>query len=272
VSPRGPRRPWPPEAKLLVAGLAAAVIVLALIQGSDDDPTRPGSASSIPRTASPAGSTPPSTAAPSATEASSPPTTAATPTSTTVLAPTTTAAPPPGAAAVDRLVVAAADPGAPRYERDRFGGDWDYDPASGCNTRERVLIEEALAPPTVDDRCHPLAGRWRSLYDGVVTTDPDDLQIDHLVPLADAWRSGAHAWTDERRRTFANDRSDPDTLIAVTGTTNQSKSDSTPDEWMPPDREAWCDYATAWVDVKLRWHLTVTPPEKATLVQVLATC
>ncbi|MCU1369213.1 MAG: endonuclease [Ilumatobacteraceae bacterium] len=170
------------------------------------------------------------------------------------------------------LVVRTGDPAAP-YVRDLMdGGDWAYDPATGCNTRELVLIDESLIEPEVDDRCRTTDGRWRSLYDGIVTDDPADLQIDHFVPLAEAWRSGAAAWTPDRRLAFANDRSSPDTLIAVTGSLNQSKGDSTPDEWLPPDRGSWCAYARMWVGVKASWHLSVTAPERARLVDLLAAC
>ncbi|HWJ63518.1 MAG TPA: HNH endonuclease family protein [Acidimicrobiales bacterium] len=169
------------------------------------------------------------------------------------------------------LAVRSSDPAAD-YRRAAFGDDWDYDPASGCNTREEVLIDESVIHPTVDDRCRTTNGRWRSLYDGVETDDPADLQIDHLVPLADAWRSGADAWTADRRRSFANDRISPDTLIAVTGHTNQSKGDSTPDEWLPPDEGSWCTYAEMWVRVKATWDLSVTRPEADRLGQILAAC
>lgn len=181
---------------------------------------------------------------------------------------------PPAGAPVDRLEVrdAGTEATLPPYRRDAFGEGWDYDPASGCNTRERVLIEESLVPATVDDRCHPSAGRWRSAYDGVVTDDPADLQIDHLVALADAWRSGAAAWTDDERRAFANDVDHPESLVAVTGSSNQSKSDASPDRWLPPEPDARCRYAADWVAVKARWHLSVTGAEKATLVQVLSGC
>lgn len=174
-------------------------------------------------------------------------------------------------AAVDRLVVVSTGGALAPYRRAMFGDGWDYDPATGCNTRERVLIAESVVPATVDDRCRP-TGRWRSAYDGVVTTDIAVLEIDHLVPLADAWRSGAAAWTFERREAFANDLADPHTLIAVSSRTNRSKSDSTPDQWLPPDRDRWCTYASDWVEIKARWHLSVTPAEKATLVQVLGGC
>lgn len=192
---------------------------------------------------------------------------------TTRPSPTTTTEPVPGSAAAQLtgLEVRAADPSAP-YRRAEFGDDWDYDPASGCNTRERVLIDESVIEPAVDDRCRTTLGRWRSLYDGVETTDPADLQIDHLVPLADAWRSGADTWTPDRRRAFANDRTSADTLIAVTGRTNQSKGDSTPDVWLPPDESSWCTYAEMWVDVKAAWDLSVTQPEHDRLIDLLASC
>lgn len=200
-------------------------------------------------------------------------TTTAAPVTATSIATTTSATTSdgPASAVVDRLVVADVDAGLAPYVRDRFGDDWDYDPATGCNTRERVLAQESVVPVVVDDRCRP-TGRWMSAYDGVATGDLTVLQIDHFVPLADAWRSGAAAWTDDRRRAFANDLANPETLVAVTGSTNQSKSDSSPDEWLPPDRTSWCTYATDWVDVKVTWSLSVTPAEKATLVQLLADC
>lgn len=169
------------------------------------------------------------------------------------------------------LDVRTADAAA-TYRRDAFGDDWVYDPATGCNTRELVLIDESVIEPEVDDRCRTTRGRWRSIYDGVLTDDPADLQIDHFVPLADAWRSGADAWTPDRRLAFANDRTSPETLVAVTGSTNQSKGDSTPDEWLPPDEGTWCAYAEAWVDVKAAWDLSVTIPERDRLVGLLAAC
>ena len=197
-------------------------------------------------------------------------TTAPIPASTTTRITTTTG---PGGAAelLGSLTVRSADAAAP-YRRDAFGDDWDYDPATGCNTRELVLIDESVIEPQVDDRCRTTVGRWRSLYDGRTTEDPDDLQIDHFVPLADAWRSGAGAWPPERRLAFANDRTRPDTLVAVTGSTNQSKGDRTPDEWLPPDRSSWCTYAEMWVEVKSAWGLTVTAPERARLAELLASC
>ncbi len=199
-------------------------------------------------------------------------TTSAAASTTTAAASVATSAPDPVGAEVDQLAVVVPSESIPPYRRARFGDGWEYDPSTGCNTRERVLIQESLDPPAIAARCHPIRGRWVSLYDGATVTDPAELQIDHLVALSNAWQSGAYAWTDDRRVAFANDLTDPATLIAVTGTTNASKSDSSPDRWMPPRRESWCAYAASWVHLKRRWSLTVTPSEKAALVRILEGC
>lgn len=182
--------------------------------------------------------------------------------------------PVPDAAAsalVDRLAVAEPSSPAP-YRRDAFGSGWDYDGATGCNTRELVLAQESGPGLVVDDRCKPLTGSWVSLYDGLATADPADLEIDHLVPLAEAWRTGAAWWTDDRRRAFANDLDDPATLVAVSSHSNRSKQDSTPAGWLPTDPEGRCSFVADWVRVKYRWGLTVAPDEKVAIVQVLDGC
>lgn len=247
-----------------------AIAVIAVVVG-----VAIGSGSTTGQSAEPNTTTTPSittSTASSTTVMTSTSTTLVVTTSTTTPTPTTTTPAPVAAAPVDRLVVATPAFDLAPYRRKAFGDGWDYDPATGCNTRELVLIDESATPPVLRDRCHPVSGSWRSAYDGVATTNPDNLEIDHFVPLADAWRSGAAAWTDEERRTFANDRTDPATLIAVTSRTNRSKSDRTPDEWLPPDPTDRCAYATDWVAVKLRWQLAVTGPEKAVLTQILAGC
>jgi hypothetical protein len=204
---------------------------------------------------------------------SSSPSTTTAPTTT---APPTTASPTLDArsalAALAALPVAEPEPGLAPYRRKAFGDGWDYDRASGCNTRERVLIAESATPVVQGARCKVVSGRWTSVYDGVTVTDPAELQIDHLVPLADAWRSGAASWTAAERERFANDLTDPNTLVAVTGRTNESKGDGSPDEWLPPDRSAHCRYAADWVEVKARWRLSTTPAEHAALERVLSAC
>ncbi|MBX6749687.1 MAG: HNH endonuclease [Micromonosporaceae bacterium] len=154
------------------------------------------------------------------------------------------------------------------YSRDRFH-HWQSQ-GDGCDTRDRVLQRDGQGVVTGDD-CRITAGTWFSVYDGQTLTDPSDLDIDHVVPLANAWRTGAAAWTDEQRAAFANDLQRPQ-LIAVSSSSNRSKGDQDPSQWKPPRREYWCTYAQSWIAVKAYWHLSVTADEKAALAEMLGTC
>jgi len=156
------------------------------------------------------------------------------------------------------------------YKRSLFP-HWDTQP-NGCTTREAVLIAESEVPPTVDARyCTVRSGSWVSSYDGKVLTDPRKLDVDHVVALKEAWESGAHAWTAARRRAFANDLTHPDSLVAVSASSNRSKSDKDPSQWLP-QRSDQCRYAAAWVGVKLRWGLSADAKEMAALRTLAARC
>jgi hypothetical protein len=158
------------------------------------------------------------------------------------------------------------------YERDQFGEDW-MTGANGCDVRDQVLAEESEVPVTRGrDGCSVVEGEWLSIYDGYSTPDPEELEIDHMVPLAEAWESGAWEWPDTRRERYANDTRRPDALIAVTAATNQSKSDRDPAEWMPPERDVWCRYAEAWITQKSAWELSIDQAEHEALENILATC
>src|SRR5689334_1939203 len=85
------------------------------------------------------------------------------------------------------------------YSRDLFPLWIDAD-GDGCNTRYEVLIAEAVTTPTVGSGCSLSGGRWFSYYDGATWTAPSDVDIDHLVPLAEAWDSGARNWTTAQRQ------------------------------------------------------------------------
>jgi 5-methylcytosine-specific restriction endonuclease McrA len=155
----------------------------------------------------------------------------------------------------------------PAYDRSAFG---TWTSRGGCTTRERVLLRDGLHA-TAGSGCTVTATHWRSVYDGVIVTVSSQAQIDHVVPLANAWRSGASRWTRERRVRFANDLTDPQ-LIAVSATSNRAKSDHGPEEWKPPRRQVWCLYARWWIDVKAVWRLRVTSDEKRALRAMLDTC
>ncbi|MEY7971556.1 HNH endonuclease family protein [Saccharomonospora xinjiangensis] len=139
-----------------------------------------------------------------------------------------------------------------------------------CNTRETVLKRDADSI-TVGADCYPTSGRWYSHYDGAVWYQASDLDIDHIVPLAEAWRSGASHWTTSKRQAFANDLNGPQ-LIAVTDDVNQAKGDQDPSTWQPPRSGARCAYAKWWIHTKYRWGLHLQSSEKSALQSMLNSC
>lgn len=155
------------------------------------------------------------------------------------------------------------------YDRELFP-HWDY-VGDGCDVRDLVLISEARSGPSTGRSCPVGSGRWFSEFDGVTVRDPGGLDVDHMVPLAEAWASGARRWTTAVREAFANDRGYAGSLIAVTASSNRSKGDQDPAEWLPPRTAYRCTYVSEWIAVKWRWRITVDATEQAALrVQVNA--
>lgn len=155
------------------------------------------------------------------------------------------------------------------YAREKFLHWIDADD-DGCSTRDEVLLAESTTPVTVSGTCTVEEGRWFSYYDRQSWTDPADVDIDHLVPLAEAWDSGARRWRSKVRTRFANDLRDRRSLVAVTDNVNQSKSDRDPTDWLP-DRGR-CRYVREWVAVKHRWRLRVDRAEKRVLRDLADSC
>lgn len=180
-----------------------------------------------------------------------------------------TAASGPAAQQLAELRVAAPGPMA-GYSRDQFGHGWDKQPGTACDTREIVLHQQGQGVISDPKTCRATSGTWVSLYDGVTVHDARQLDIDHLVPEAEAWRTGAASWTADQRKKFANDYAGGE-LVAVTAHSNRSKGDEPPPDYMPA-RSEWCRYATGWVSVKHTWRLTVTDREREALRQMLNTC
>jgi hypothetical protein len=150
------------------------------------------------------------------------------------------------------------------YSRDLFRLWIDAD-GNGCDARKEVLISEARVKPTVLAGCRLSGGRWWSAYDNLYITDSGSLDIDHFVPLSEAWQSGAWRWSATTREAYANDLGYPLSLIAVTASTNRQKSDQDPAEWLPAFREYRCTYVATWIAVKWRWRLTIDPAEQVAL-------
>ncbi|RLV64178.1 hypothetical protein STAN_6998 [Streptomyces sp. CBMAI 2042] len=157
------------------------------------------------------------------------------------------------------------------YERDSFK-HWVDEDDDGCPTRQEVLIAEAVTAPQEGARCALSGGGWLSYYDEVEVTDAKKLDIDHMVPLAEAWDSGAHNWTPERREAYANDLDAERSLVAVTAKTNRSKADRDPAVWMPPAQSAACTYLVDWTATKLRWDLSADETEQAALIELAEPC
>ena len=257
-------------AAFAILAILAASCATKMAQGAPDVPLRTIAATTtarpidsspstvfVPATITPAKTTPVTTVAPTPVEAT-----------TTTTTTTTTSA--PGAMTVDVLAGVLVENEHPAgYNRDLFGYPADLD-GDQCDTRSEVLQRDSITSAQVDPYgCTVVAGDWVSAYDGLAFTSPGDLEIDHVVPLKEAWDSGAWAWTAETRIAYANDLSDIRTLRAVSVSSNRSKSDRDPSNWLPPDPNDVCTYITDWVSVKVRWGLSMDSSESGRINNLL---
>jgi hypothetical protein len=163
------------------------------------------------------------------------------------------------------------------YSRDEFphwassaaAYGWE-EPDGSCDVRDTALIRDGEGVQ-IDDNCYVTAGTWLDPYTGHTLNDPSEVDIDHLVPLANAWRSGADSaeWSTADREAYAND---PAVLLSADAGANRTKGDKGPEAWKPPNRDYWCEYARRWIWIKSDWRLTVNPAEKSALRQMLRTC
>ena len=155
------------------------------------------------------------------------------------------------------------------YDRKLFKHWVDTD-KNGCDTRKEVLIAEATIKPKIGAKCVLSGGTWVSSYDNkTFKGSGSGLDVDHMVPLAEAWRSGAWQWSSEEREKFANDLQDERVLIAVSATSNRSKSDKDPAKWLPKgSKETVCDYVFNWAAVKYRFSLTIDSKERKAIERI----
>ncbi|GIF07717.1 HNH endonuclease family protein [Actinoplanes siamensis] len=171
------------------------------------------------------------------------------------------------AAQLNDLTVVAKTGTMSGYSREKFP-HWKST-GKNCDVRDSVLERDGSKVKL--SGCNVVAGSWKSLYDDKTLTSPTQVDIDHMVPLANAWRSGANKWTTDQREAFANDLDRPQ-LVAVSAGSNRSKGDQDPSTWKPPAKDEWCSYAEDWVTVKSYYKLTVTQKEKDALRDMLGTC
>ena len=172
-----------------------------------------------------------------------------------------------------QVAVAPIPSDLPEYDR-REWRHWTDEDGDCQNARQEVLIDESTVAVEFasDDQCRVWSGQWQGPYTGEVVNDPSDLDIDHMVPLANAHRSGAWAWDRERKREFANSMGYENHLIAAISSANRSKGSKGPERWRPPLESYWCIYAIDWITIKNNWGLTATESEYAALREMLATC
>ncbi|PRQ08555.1 HNH endonuclease family protein [Enhygromyxa salina] len=159
------------------------------------------------------------------------------------------------------------------YER----GDWPQwiDADRDCqDTRTEVLIAESYEPIVFEEdrSCEVATGRWQCPYSGKIVSEVHLLDVDHLVPLANAHRSGGATWTTDQRRRYANDLDHAEHLIAVDHTANRSKGDKGPEAWLPTSEDYRCTYVREWVAIKQRWQLGMNEAEAAAVRGALEAC
>ena len=174
------------------------------------------------------------------------------------------------AALVERLRPLVAEPaiGVPDYDRDRFAGWLDTD-GDCVNTRHEILQAEAVDFSMNAAGCAVDSGEWFDPYTNRTFTNPRDLDVDHVVALADAWVSGAWAWADELLDNFSNDFGN---LNAIAAGENRSKSARGPADYSPTAPGARCDYLVQYATVKIRWQLSITPQDFEVVATGLSGC
>ncbi len=155
----------------------------------------------------------------------------------------------------------------PHWAADGTQFGWD-EPDGSCDVRDDALLRDGRSVK-VDEDCSITAGEWLDPYTGTTLTDSEDVDIDHIVPLANAWRSGADGWEETRREAYAND---PGVLLSADDGANQTKGDKGPEAWLPPNTDYRCEYARRWIWIKHNWNLTVIAQERTTLQEMLQGC
>lgn len=148
---------------------------------------------------------------------------------------------------------------------------WQDTPdAKGCDAREVALYRDGENVEVNPNTCTVKSGTWTDPYTGKTVTDPHELDIDHMVPLANAYRSGANKWDENQGTIYANSS---ESLVSSDSSANREKGDQGPETWKPENKGAWCGYAIRWVGVKSDYGLNLTSQgEKDALGEMIDTC
>ena len=173
--------------------------------------------------------------------------------------------------------IAIAPPAEAPYARVHDFGTWKHGRRGDClDTRGQAIAAASKEPVSLSvtehGHCIVLEGRWRDPYTEAVFTHAHDMDVDHVVPLKEAWVSGAWAWPREKRVKYANDLANVGHLLVVSAHENRAKGDKDPARWMPPDRTYWCAYLDDWIAIKRRWALSMDEVEAKAIDTDLRAC
>ncbi len=249
-----------PNSTNLIVGVVGTVFILSSFFGCSDtsEPERSVPSSSVTETPEP-----------SVTESVAP---EPTPSGSTSPEPTSSATSP----ALTALATIPIKGRAPKtgYDRDLFASDWDY--SFGCDMRNKILRRDFVEFQfRSDSSCviatgvllDPYTGQTINFVRGVGTSN--EVQIDHVVAVSDAWQKGAQQLSSAQRYAFYND---PLNLLAVSGSANAQKSDSDAASWLPSNKAYRCAYVARQVAVKISNNLWVTQAEYDAINRVLRDC
>lgn len=158
------------------------------------------------------------------------------------------------------------------YSRQQFGDGWST--TNGCDTRN-IILHRDLTDVVMGEDCKVETGNLADPYTGKMITfirgadTSDDVQIDHVVALSNAWQTGAQRLSAAERAKLAND---PLELLAVDGPANQQKGDGDAATWLPPNKPFRCQYVARQIAVKSKYTLWVTQAERDAMKRVLSDC
>ncbi len=166
------------------------------------------------------------------------------------------------------------------YDRlKNFGPAWtDSTGAPGghnhCDTRDDILARD-LTGIRLTGKCTVSSGTLKDPYTGKSIkfkrgrSTSSAVQIDHLVPLGNAWITGAADLSSALRKALAND---PLNLVAADGPANMGKGDDDASEWLPKEAGYQCEYVARQIAVKAKYRLWVDSAEKTAMQRVLSRC
>ncbi len=256
------------QAAWVLPASMAVIVVGAVLTPPTEDPGEPVTTEATTTTSTTSTITSASTSAAS-TSTTATASTAVVSTSTTVTRPVTSSSQPTDTLVLDVLALIPVELETPTgYNRDYFEV-WSDADGDGCDTREEILLRDAVQRPSIGSGCDVGSGLWYSVYDGVWLDDARQLQVDHVVALKEAWDSGARDWNPSRRAAFGNDLTSPLSLIAVSSSSNHAKGDADPSNWLPPNENDTCRYIAAWVVIKATWEMSMDPSEHGRIGNLL---